>query len=66
MSVKHIAAKNSVSRLVRKPVAKSRVSHKNDINKIAGCLSSADAAELKAIIEQGCEQVDHDAWKNLH
>jgi len=34
--------------------------------KIAGCLSSQDAAELKAVIEQDCERIEQNAWKNLH
>ena len=48
------------------PLKKARITSKNSVNKIAGCLSSEDAAELKNIIENGCERIDEDAWKNLH
>jgi hypothetical protein len=48
------------------PVNKKRLFHKKDLFKIAGCLSSQDAEELKAIIDQGCERIEQDAWKNLH
>jgi hypothetical protein len=66
MPVKHIATKKTMSRSVGIPAIKKRLSHKKDLLKIAGCLSSEDAAEMKAIIEQGCERIEHDAWKDLH
>jgi hypothetical protein len=66
MPIKHVSIKKSINRSVDIPVIKKRLFHKKDLFKIAGCLSSEDAAEMKAIIEQGCERIDHDAWKNLH
>jgi hypothetical protein len=64
--MKNPSIKNIKRRSVSIPVIKKGLSPKKNINKIAGCLSSEDAAELKAIIEQGCERIDFDAWKNLH
>jgi hypothetical protein len=66
MPVKHIAKKKTMSRSVGILAIKKRIFHKKDLFKIAGCLSAQDAAEMKAIIEQGCERIEHDAWKNLH
>lgn len=66
MPIKQIATKKSLSRSVGIPAIKKRLFHRKDLFKIAGCLSSKDAAELKAIIEQGCERIEQDAWKNLH
>jgi hypothetical protein len=59
---KKIYARPSIS----VPVKKARITGKKSVNKIAGCLSSEDAAELKSIIENGCERIDENAWKNLH
>jgi hypothetical protein len=66
MPLKHITSKNSVSRPPAIPAIKKRLIHKKDLFKIAGCLSSQDAAELKTVIEQGCERIEQDAWKNLY
>lgn len=66
MTIKHVSIKKSISRSVAIPASKKRLFHKKDLFKIAGCLSSEDAAEMKSIIEQGCERIDQDAWKNLH
>jgi hypothetical protein len=66
MPVKHVSSKNSINRSIALPVIKKRLTNKKNLYKIAGCLSSQDAEELKAIIEEGCERIEHDAWKNLH
>jgi hypothetical protein len=68
MPVKQNFTGNSPRCSATKPVRimKSRLSQKKNLRKIAGCLSTKDATELKAIIEQGCERIDQDAWKNLH
>lgn len=66
MPVKQITTKHTVRRSMVTTVAKTRLPNKKNILKIAGCLSTADAAELKTIIEQGCERIELDAWKNLH
>ena len=66
MPIKHLTLKNSVSRPPAIPAIKKRLAHKKDLFKIAGCLSSQDAAELKTVIEQGCERIEQNAWKNLH
>jgi hypothetical protein len=66
MPVKQITTKHSIRRSIVKPVVKIRLPNKKNILKIAGCLSTEDATELKSIIEQGCERIENDAWKNLH
>ncbi len=66
MAIKHVSIKKSIGHSVGIPAIKKRLFHKKDLFKIAGCLSSKDAAEMKAIIEQGCERIEQDAWKNLH
>jgi hypothetical protein len=53
---KHSTIKNSGHRSIAIPIIKNRLPHKKNIQKIAGCLSTKDAAELKAIIEQGCDR----------
>jgi hypothetical protein len=65
MPVKQITSKASGRRLIATPAIKNRPFPPKNISKIAGCLSTEDAAELKDIIEKGCERIDHDAWK-LH
>jgi hypothetical protein len=55
MPIKLTATKKSLCRSVQTPAIKKRLFYKKDLFKIAGCLSSQDSAELKAIIEQGCE-----------
>lgn len=65
MPVKQIITKHSIRHPIVTPILKNQVSNKKNILKIAGCLSTEDAAELKAIIEKGCERIEHDAWKNL-
>jgi len=66
MPVKQITSKASNRRLIASPGIKNRPFPPKNLSKIAGCLSTEDAAELKAIIEKGCERIDHNAWKNLH
>jgi hypothetical protein len=66
MPVKQIATKHSIRHRIEAPVVKTRLPNKKNILKIAGCLSTADAVELKSIIEQGCERIEQNAWKNLH
>ncbi len=68
MPVKHTIIRNSPRCSATKPVSiiKNRLPQKKNLRKIAGCLSTKDATELKTIIEQGCERIDQDAWKNLH
>lgn len=66
MPVKHIITKLPLRRRIDAPVVKKRLANKKNILQIAGCLSTADAAELKAISEHGCERIEHDVWKNLH
>ena len=66
MPIKHSTIRNSGHRTGMIPIIKNRLPHKKNIRKIAGCLSTKDAEELKNIIEQGCERIDPDAWKNLH
>ena len=41
---------------------KPRISHPDRIKEIAGCMSDADANELRAIIDTSCEKIDKDAW----
>ena len=66
MPIKHGIIRNSGHRKVMTSIMKNRLPQKKNIQKIAGCLSTKDAEELKNIIEQGCERIDPDAWKNLH
>jgi hypothetical protein len=66
MTIKHVTIKKSLSRSIGLPAINKRLFHKKDLFKIAGCLSSKDAAEMKAIIEHGCERIEQDVWKNLH
>jgi RNA binding exosome subunit len=66
MPIKHSNIKNSGHHKDMISINKNRLPHKKNIQKIAGCLSTKDAEELKNIIEQGCERIDPDAWKNLH
>lgn len=65
MAIKPHISKRAIRHPVSTPTIKSRLPDKKNIGKIAGCLSNEDAAELKAIIQQGCEGIDRDAWKNL-
>jgi len=65
MTVKSHISKRTTRTPVLAPTIKSRLPDKKNIGKIAGCLSNEDAAELKAIIQQGCEGIDRDVWKNL-
>jgi hypothetical protein len=66
MAIKHSAVRDSLRRSNALPIVQHRSPHKKDIRKIAGCMSTKDAEELKTIIEHGCERIDPDAWKNLH
>jgi hypothetical protein len=65
MPVKQLITKHSTRHPIAAPIVNNRLSNKKNILKIAGCLSTADAMELKTIIEKGCERIEHDAWKNL-
>jgi len=66
MPIKHNIIKNSTRRQVETTAIQKRLANKKNVFKIAGCLSNNDAAELKIIIEEGCERIDRDASKNLH
>jgi hypothetical protein len=66
MPVKQTTTKASGRRLIAAPGIKKRPFPQKNISKIAGCLSTEDAVELKSIIEKGCERIDHNAWKNMH
>jgi hypothetical protein len=60
MSIKQIALKKHLSPSVGTPAIKKRLFHKKELFNVAGCLSSQDTAELKTIIEQGCERIEAD------
>lgn len=66
MTVKTLTSRNHIRHSIRTPIRKAHVLHKRSIKEIVGCMSAEDAAELKNIIEQSCERIDEDAWKNLH
>jgi hypothetical protein len=66
MPIKHSTTKKSTRKPVVSPSLERKTPNKNKLYKIAGCLSEEDTVELKTIIENGCERIDQDAWKNLH
>ena len=40
----------------------ARIAKKERFREIAGCLSDADAKELRGIISGSCEKVNRDEW----
>jgi hypothetical protein len=66
MTTKMATAKNHIHHPIKTPIKKARIAPQKSIHKIAGCLSSEDATELKNIIEKDCERIDNEAWKNLN
>lgn len=44
----------------KKPVARKKKFSSHDF---LGTRTKEEAAEMKKIIEEGCEQIDHDGWK---
>jgi hypothetical protein len=60
MAVTSHSIKSTVRRHTDSGKKQSSNGNKNKVLKIAGCMDDNDAAELKAIIENGCERIETD------
>jgi hypothetical protein len=59
MSTKTMIKNATVKKKTAFQLRQARIAHKHRFRDIAGCLSAADARELKEIIGQSGEPLDH-------